>query len=79
MTRLIQLMNDMVVREGSQGRMRMALAIDRGERMVRRYLNGESIPSQKTAYRLALACGCTDEEALAVARECSSGGDRESA
>lgn len=39
---------------------------------IRRVLKGQ-FPRPKTAYKLAKACGCSDEEALAIAKQRPSG------
>jgi transcriptional regulator with XRE-family HTH domain len=45
---------------------------EKSPRMIERYMSGAASPSQHTAYKLALACGLNEEDALALARECSS-------
>lgn len=67
--RLIQLLNDVVLREGARGKARLSMAAGRGEKMIDRYRNGESVPPADVVHSLALACGCSDREALALARE----------
>lgn len=39
--------------------------------MIERYIDRVAIPGSDTAYRLALECGCSDKEAVALAREAS--------
>lgn len=70
--RLMELIDRVVLKEGSKGRTRLALAIERGERMIDRYQKGLSVPSSNNAYKLAREAGGTDEEALEIAKECSS-------
>lgn len=71
--RLVELMQQMILKEGQVGKAKLSQAAARGERMIDRYIKGESAPSADVAYRLALACGCTDEEALKLAKlECPS-------
>lgn len=65
--RLIEVMKEFLVKEGQIGKAKLALAVGRGDRMVDRYLKGQSIPSRNQAYRLALACGCNERDALALA------------
>ncbi len=64
-------MNAKIEAEKSPGRSKLALAIGRGERMVDRFRKRESTPTPEQAYRLALACGCSREDALAIKQECS--------
>lgn len=66
MERLIRLMNAKIEAEKSPGKSKLALAIGRSDRMVDRFRKGESIPSPDQAYKLALACGCSEEDARAI-------------
>lgn len=68
--RLIEMLNTVVLREGPRGKARLSLAAGRGEKMIDRYRRGESIPPADIVRSLALACGCGEQEALALAREC---------
>lgn len=77
--RLVKLINQIVIKEGVKGKLRLALAIGKGERMIDRYRKGTCNPSQKDAYDLALACGCSNEDALKIAEECHPLEARESA
>lgn len=70
--RLIKAMNEVVLKEGSSGINRLGMVIGRGERMIQRYLKGDSTPSPDNAYKLALESGLSEKVALAVARECTS-------
>lgn len=65
-------MRTVVVKEGEAGKSRLSVAADRGVRMIERYMSGTSIPTRSTSYRLALACGCSEEDALKIAEEGSS-------
>jgi transcriptional regulator with XRE-family HTH domain len=69
--RLVGMMRQLIVKEGSAGKSKLALAARRGERMIDRYMKGQAFPSSDTAFRLALACGATESEALALAGEAS--------
>lgn len=77
--RLLELMNTAVLKEGPSGKARMAGVIERTERMVDRYMKGQSVPTPSLAFKLAKACGATEEEALDIAKECSSERCRETA
>lgn len=74
MSRLAELINTVILKEGSAGKARLALVAEREQRMVERYKKGQSIPQPDKAYKLALACGSTEEVALEIAKECASGG-----
>jgi plasmid maintenance system antidote protein VapI len=65
--------------EGVMGVARMAASINRGPKTIDRYIKGESAPSEQNAYKLALACGFTQEDALKIAKECTSIRARETA
>lgn len=45
----------------------LSLATRKSTRMIERYIDGTSNPSQDTSYRLARQCGCSEEEALVLA------------
>lgn len=79
MERLIRLMNAKIEAERSPGKSKLALAIGRSDRMVDRFRKRESTPTPDQAYKLALACGCSAEEALAIKLECSSDRPRRTA
>ena len=69
MSRLLQKMNDYVTVNGMSGKARLCEATNRNMRSVERWLTGDFNPSTQTKYQLALACGCTKKEALALASE----------
>lgn len=66
--RLIDLMKRKISQEGPTARLRLALSINRGERMIDLYLKGTSHPRYEQAYALAKECEATDEEAHEIAR-----------
>lgn len=68
-SRLADLINRVWVKEGRQGRLRLALAAHRGEKMIDRYRLGSCAPSSDVALKLALACGCSEKEAERIADE----------
>lgn len=55
-----------VIKKGPSAKAELSLAANKSPRMIDRYLNGTADPSQHTGYKLALACGCSDEEALVL-------------
>jgi len=71
--RLSKAITEYVRQEGPQGRLKLALAIGRGERMIDRYWKEESTPSRDTALKIALACGLSETEARDIASEYSLG------
>lgn len=66
-----EMVRKVLVKEGPSGRSRLAEASGRSERMIERYSRGDCLPSRHVAYRLALACGFSDEDALKLAGEIS--------
>ena len=74
--RLVEMINSVILKEGKKGKLRLAMTIDRGEQMIDRYIAKEASPSQNNAYKLALACGCSEREALKIADECPPRGQR---
>jgi hypothetical protein len=72
------LVRNEVIRVGKSGAMKVAFKADCSPRMVYNVIEGH-IPGQVTAYRLALACGCSEEDALKIAKECSSERAKETA
>ena len=69
MNRLAKKIADYVTVNGNKGRSQLAIAAERSEQMIDRYIKGQSIPSAQTRYRLAIACGATHDEALEWAQE----------
>lgn len=69
--RLSQVMTEYMRLEGPQGRLKLAMAIKRGERMIDRYWKEESTPTRDTALTIALACGISEQEAREIASEYS--------
>lgn len=69
MSRLIKRMNDYVTVNGMAGKARLSEATNTNMRSVERWLSGQIVPSAQKRYQLALACGCTHEEALDIAQE----------
>lgn len=58
---------------------KLAVAVNKHQTTVQRWINANRIPSAHDRYRVALACGCSEEEALEIAKECSSVRRRKSA
>lgn len=68
-----------LIQAGKNGPSKLAIEAQCSLRIVYSIKNDGHIPRAELAYRLALACGCGDEEALALAKECSSETARETA
>lgn len=69
MSRLLKKMNDYVTVNGTTGKASLCKATGRNKRSVERWLTGQNIPPAHIRYQIALACGCTHEEALEIAQE----------
>lgn len=62
--RLRQKINQFLVKKGPIGKSELSVACGKSVRMVERYVEGKAKPSQHTGYKIALACGCNEREAL---------------
>lgn len=69
MSRLRKRLNDYVTVNGMAGKADLCKATNRSMRSVEYWLTGQKVPSAQIRYQLALACGCTHEEALEMAQE----------
>lgn len=67
--RLMSVVNDALIKSGMRA---LQSAAGMTEATIRRVANGRAKPRRRSAYKLALACGCNEEDALALARECTS-------
>lgn len=70
--------NQLLIVKGVEAYSVIGRAIKRSPKTVRRWMK-EGVPSPHYAYKLALACGCSEEDARAIAAECASERARESA
>lgn len=57
-----------LVKTGPVGRAQVCVDIGKSDRTLGRWLE-QGIPTAHHAYKLALACGCSEKEALRMARE----------
>jgi hypothetical protein len=55
---------------------KLALAVEKKEMTVTRWIKSGRIPEAHDRYLIALKCGCSEEEALALAGEGTSQGQR---
>lgn len=62
-------MQNKIDSEGPSARLKLALSINRMERMISLYVKGEASPRPELAYILAIECGASEEEARAIERE----------
>lgn len=65
-----------LIKKGPTGKSSLSLVTGKSARMIERYLNGSSNPSEHTAFLLAQESGSNEAQALALAKECSAGGQR---
>lgn len=76
MTRLEKVLSKYLTVNGTKGKGALVQATGKSDRQIDRYAKGQSTPPSSVAYTLALACGCSAEEALKIASECTSLGQR---
>lgn len=67
-SRLRNLIQTQLVKKGPALKVELCQAIDRSEQTLNRWLK-DGVPNAHEAYKLALACGCSEEEALKIAKE----------
>jgi hypothetical protein len=75
----LELLDTYLTKYGTDGKRRLALAVGRGEQMIDRYRKRQAVPPSNVAFRIALACGLEEAEALALAKECPAEKVRETA
>lgn len=74
--RLIKKVNDALIKKGMDA---LEKASGLAETTIREIALQRRVPRRSSAYKLALACGCGEEEALSIAYECASERARETA
>lgn len=62
------LIQNYIVRLGRVGKAQLCEAVGKSERTLDRWMES-GIPNAHDAFKLALACGCEEQEALRLARE----------
>lgn len=67
--KLLEQIRLLEMERGMEGRAALCAAVGKSERTLLRWLK-VGVPTAHDAYRLALACRCTPEEARALASEC---------
>lgn len=72
--RLKQMVEDSIIRLGKKGRQKLALRADLSLSTLVDIVKHGHVPLPANVYKLALACGLAEEEALALAREASEPG-----
>lgn len=78
--RLRELVSTTVIKTEEVGAVEaLALRAKVSPSLVRKVMSNGYIPSAKKTYKLALACGCTEGEALALARGASKTREKKSA
>lgn len=66
--RLQQVLKDFIIKNGSKGKAELCAAVSKSPVTVDRWLR-DGLPTAHDAYLVALACGCTQEEALDLAKD----------
>ena len=72
---LLDVISQFLLENGQVGKSNLCAAVGRSERTLERWIH-DGIPDPHYGYLLARQCGCSKEEALALAKECSSSGAR---
>lgn len=67
--RLLEVLRNYLVVHGNEGLATLSGAVDRHQVTVERWIKTGRIPSPNYAYKLALACGCTPEDSLDMAKD----------
>lgn len=62
------LLQDFIVKHGKPGKAQLCKAVKKSEITFDRWMKN-GIPDAHDAFKLALACGCEEQEALRLARE----------
>ena len=70
--RLKEMIQEFEMRAGRNGKAQLSIASGLSFYTLKRIENEGHIPRPQSVVQLALACGLTEEEAFALARECSS-------
>lgn len=68
---LVKAIETVMIREGQTGKGRLADVIGVGTRQIERYVDQDVTPKPDVAYKLAVACGLSDVEALRISAECA--------
>jgi transcriptional regulator with XRE-family HTH domain len=66
--RIRTLLEQHLAKHGRAGKAQLCQVVEKSENTLNRWLR-DGIPSAHDAYKLALACGCSEKEALRLARE----------
>jgi ribosome-binding protein aMBF1 (putative translation factor) len=76
---LLERLKELEIKKGREWFADLAKSIKKDPQTIRRWIRSRSIPKGHDAYELALACGFNEEDALRLAKECSSDEATESA
>lgn len=66
--RLQKVLTDYLIKTGNRGKAQLCKAVKKSPVTVDRWLR-DGLPTAHDAYLVALACGCTQGEALALAKD----------
>ena len=76
--RLQNVLSRHLLKTGEEGLAELSRTFDRSSKTIERWAR-EGVSNPRKAYKLALACGCTEEDALRMAEECTQERARETA
>jgi transcriptional regulator with XRE-family HTH domain len=57
-----------LIKHGPEGKRALANGADCSLRTIDRWMSGETVPNEHDRFNLAVACGCSEDEALELAR-----------
>lgn len=70
-TAVLGILENYLIKNGEKGRKHVCKVVGKSRRTLDRWLK-DGIPDRHDAFKLALACGCEEKEALRLARDESS-------
>lgn len=68
--RLLAAFEGLFIRKGTQVYTDLGAILKKSPKTVRRWIK-DGVPNSHDGYMLALACGCSEADALEIAKECS--------
>jgi hypothetical protein len=66
--RIRDIVEQHITKHGRVGKAQLCDAVEKSEKTLDRWMS-QGIPKAHDAYKLALACGCSEKDALRLARE----------
>lgn len=67
--RLRNVMTEYLIKQGDKGKAYLARRMDKSLKTIDRWAK-DGVSDPRKSYKLALACGCSEDEALEIAKQC---------